>query len=357
MTPEEIDRWDPAQIGEVFRVCQARKEVCASTSERLKSPVLFETWGGTAGRAADEAARRKRADIDAHGKEVATVAGAASIAQSEVEAVKAQLDEARAFAAANGLVIDDATGAVALPVWEIGTQNVDRANDMATAQALVNTVMAAADDADRDLAMAIQAASGVVAPEAVQLDAAPLPQAEAPDHLPGREYTPDQVVTMGPSAKTSSVRVLPVQVPKGWNDPHMASDLARRYAKSVTIDPTAKGSVGGLSADQMPTNPITGEGVGVPAKGDSVNFDVTDKKQVRVVGAEPASVGSVEVDGVSYLAVTYDYQYEVSDVRTAGVDGLMLPVDNAPNWHSVSREEVHALAEKGVPLPDPGAVK
>lgn len=60
---------------------------------------------------------------------------------------------------------------------------------------------------------------------------------------------------------------------------------------------------------------------------------------------------------MTYLAVTYDYQYEVSDVRTAGVDGLMLPLDNAPNWHSVSRDEIHALAEKGVPLPDPGAVK
>ncbi|MXP20357.1 hypothetical protein GIY30_03175 [Gordonia sp. HNM0687] len=298
-----------------------------------------------------------RVDIDTHGNEVAAVAEAASIAQSEVQAVKARLEEVRAFAAANGLVIDDSTGTVDLPAWEIGTMNVDRANDVDVAQTMVNSVMAAADDADRDLAMAIQAASGIVAPESVQVDGAPLPQAEAADHLPGREYTPDQLVTMGPTAKTSSVRVLPVQVPKGWNDPHMTSDLARRFAKSVTIDPTAKGSVGGLSADQMPANPITGEGVGVPVKGDSVNFDVTDKKQVRVVGAEPASVGSVEVNGVTYLAVTYDYQYEVSDVRTAGVDGLMLPLDNAPNWHSVSRDEIHALVEKGVPLPDPGAVK
>ncbi|MDY6811292.1 MAG: hypothetical protein SW127_20130 [Actinomycetota bacterium] len=290
MTPEEIDRWDPAQIGEVFRVCQARKEVCSSTSEQLESPELFETWGGTAGRAADEAAGRMRVDIDTHGNEVAAVAEAASIAQSEVQAVTARLEEVRAFAAENGLIIDDSTGTVDLPAWEIGTMNVDRANDVDVAQTMVNSVMAAADDADRDLAMAIQAASGIVASESVQVDGAPLPQAEAPDHLPGREYTPDQLVTMGPTAKTSSVRVLPVQVPKGWNDPHMTSDLARRFAKSVTIDPTAKGSVGGLSADQMPANPITGEGVGVPAKGDSVNFDVTDKKQVRVVGAEPASL-------------------------------------------------------------------
>ncbi|MEE4024142.1 hypothetical protein V1Y59_13740 [Gordonia sp. PKS22-38] len=377
MTPEDIDRWNPAQIGEVFRVCQARQEACSTTSEQLRSPELFETWGGTAGKAADEAAGKKRADIDAHGNEVAAVAEAASVAQAEVEAVKRQLEEVRAFAAAKGLVIDDASGNVELPSWEISTMNVDRANDRDTAQVMLNRVMLAADDADRDLAMAIQVAVGQLPSRASSGVSLGLPPAETLDHLPGREFeTAPGVTTVGPTAKTSSTRVLPVQVPRGWSDPDMSSDLARMYAKEITLDPNAPGATGGASGNLLGRNRITDQGVGVPGIGEdrrvlpnkagrpetgggraggSLDLDATENQRVRVVGAQPSHVGSVEVDGISYLTVTYDYEFEVDKVRTYGVNGIQVPDSNSANWQSISGAEAAGLANRGVPLPDPGA--
>ncbi|MGC5257640.1 hypothetical protein ACPXCG_14920 [Gordonia sp. DT218] len=358
MTPEEIDRWDPAQIGEVFRVCKARKEVCATTGDHLKSPELFETWGGSAAKAADEAAGKKRADLDAHGTEVAAVAQAASVAQAEVEAVKRQLAAARDFAAASGLVIDDASGDVDLPAWEIGTMNVDRVADRDTAQAMVNKVMADADAADRALAHTIQAAIGAVPASAVNTQT--LPKPEEPDHLPGHEprHIPG-VPGMNPSPKMSSTRVLPVRVPKGWKDPSMNSDLAKRYALPVTITPTSQGARGGVSKNLLPQNPETGDGMGggaaVPfGKGKNFELGITQQKELRVVGAQPAQVGSVDIGGVSYLAVTYEYDYEVSGVTRVDANGVQLTTDNAPHWEPISRNDVTKLHSQGVRVPDPG---
>ncbi|MEE3851234.1 hypothetical protein VZC37_12870 [Gordonia sp. LSe1-13] len=291
---------------------------------------------------------------------MAAVAEAASVAQAEVEAVKRQLEEVRAFAAAKGLVIDDASGNVELPAWEISTMNVDRANDRDTAQVMLNRVMLAADDADRDLAMAIQAATGEIAPATLSGSNAVLPPPETPDHLPGREVpmTPG-VPVAGPSPKMSSTRILDVKVPKDWSDPDMTSDLARTYALPVTIDPSHQGARGGISRNLLPQNPETGDGmgggVGIPTKnGSHVELGVTQQKELRVVGAQPTSVGSVEVDGKSYLAITYGYDYEVSGVTRVDANGIQVTTDNAPNWQPISHGDVVKLHSKGVRVPDPG---
>lgn len=68
-----------------------------------------------------------------------------------------------------------------------------------------------------------------------------------------------------------------------------------------------------------------------------------------------AVIDSVEQNGVTYMTVEYDYQLEKSDVRVAGVDSVQLPFDNAPNWAPVDHDEAAWLAQRGVPVPDPGS--
>lgn len=361
MTPEEIDRWDPAQIGEVFRVCQARQQACTDTADKLKSPELFATWKGEAADAARESAGRQRVDLDSHGTEAQQVAKAAAHAQTEVEDVKKRLQVARS----GFYVIDDATGKVSYPPTFVQTLNVYEVEGLNTMQRTVNAIMADADDADRDLALAIQAATGEIPPDAANAATQPLPHPESRDHLPGEHYpTPGPILT-SPGGSTATTRVFKnIPVPKGWKDPEMRSDLAKLYGARVTIDPASKGAQGSYSADLLPKNPITNKGVGIPgipkesgkgesSKGGGIDIGLTQQKALRVVGAHPTAVRSVEIDGVSYLAVDYQYEYETDDLKIANVDSVRLP-DSGPDWRPISLEEVQHLGAKGVPLPDPG---
>lgn len=351
MTPDEIDKWKPEQIGEVFRLCNARQTACTAASDELKSPGLFSSWGGISAEAANKAAHRKRTDIDSHGNEVAQVGAAASKAQTEVEAVKKNLQAARELCAREMLRLDNSTGRVSLWPIEDGTANVDRQNDVRIAQSEVDKVMTDADRADYDLSLAIQAATGLIAPYTAGVGAS---APESADHLPGQPVVAPGQPAIGPRYPTGATRVLPIRVPKGWSDPTKSGGLAKKYAVPVTIDPTSRGATGSFSDNLLPTNPLTGGGVGVPAgKGESLDVGIAQQKQIRVVGAQPANVHSVEINGESFLAIDYEYKYEVDDLKIANVDEIKLP-DSGPDWQPATKDQVLELAKRGVPLPDPG---
>ncbi|ORM37155.1 hypothetical protein [Williamsia sp. 1135] len=158
----EIDRWNPAQLGDVFRICTEQNQHCVELSQELQSPSLFQSWGGESARAASNSADQLRRDLDSHGNQLVAVAAAVSTAQIDVENLKSSLARVRGEIAATGFEIDpsDKVFHPNPPPLSSVREHVAINGYQHNFQKLVEAIKRDAERIDRELAAVIDVADG-----------------------------------------------------------------------------------------------------------------------------------------------------------------------------------------------------
>jgi uncharacterized protein YukE len=166
LTPFDVKRWDVGAIHAVFETASGR----AGTLQRLGDNLqqvhnVLADWQGEAGEAFRVDVGRVRRDIEADGAESRRVAAAASRAETDVRACKAELDDIERAADANGWAIT--------PDWRIdvgdtgiGRDPIGFAAEQQAMQDALNACKVHAQNADHELATAIGAAVGEVSVDA-----------------------------------------------------------------------------------------------------------------------------------------------------------------------------------------------
>ncbi|KQS00752.1 hypothetical protein ASG12_07785 [Williamsia sp. Leaf354] len=239
------------------------------------------------------------------------------------------------------------------------------------AQAKIDDVSAKADAADREVAVAVERAmSGDTAP-LTSSNSVPAPQ---PGQLPGSPLQNSIPLMHEPGSSTTS-RLVRVDVPAGFTDKSLTSDLAKKYAKPVTFDPHAPGVIGkvvdtrqhgknyNLGAGKpdivIPFKPDTGDMnpriPRAPGSAGSLNVSINSLEKVRADSATPTAMRAVNVDGHNYLQIDYQYNYSAAAPNNViDVNGIKLSTTNHDTWAPLTAEQAQAIAGRGVPLPTPG---
>lgn len=159
LTVEDIDRWDPEAVREVFHAASERAQVTLATSQSLGALTVFETWGGDAAIAAEHQLALTRQDLDAHGNEAIVVANAARTAADEIDALQRELAALRLQATRLDMAIDPVTSQVVAGQGFSGSP-MELLLKQRQLQPLVDAILAKGDGIDDDLATAIEMADG-----------------------------------------------------------------------------------------------------------------------------------------------------------------------------------------------------
>jgi hypothetical protein len=164
-TFDEVLKFDPEQLTEIFRVCSSAQGACTDLGGTLKRLDTLHTWTGAASEAARTAVGKTRVDIDSHGNEVAQVGAAARDCYDEGVALKKEAVDCQSTADSSHLNIDSTTGKVTDPFppdtssWT--PDQVQAYNKKITdLQDRVTKVLADAARFDQDLAAVINGADG-----------------------------------------------------------------------------------------------------------------------------------------------------------------------------------------------------
>lgn len=145
---------------EVFHATRSRAEAAFEASNGMAELPAFGTWGGDAAEAARQAIGQTRRDLDAHGREVLTVARAASKAADDVEQVKSNLAQLRADADSLGMVIDPIGNTIEPGPGAAGADPMELALKQIQLQPRLDAILAEAASVDAELARTIAMATG-----------------------------------------------------------------------------------------------------------------------------------------------------------------------------------------------------
>lgn len=358
MIPALIKKWRVEDVEEFFRICGDQQQTCGALSQPLDNPSVFDSYGGYSARVAQQAGNAHRADIDEHGQEAKQVAHAASLAINEIEAAKRALQEAEDYIAAQhdpALSLDEQTGVVSIVKLLAPVVTVDDgAGRRDIAQKMVTNAMNLADRADRDLAQALRGATGQIPVSAVSAsdgDAIRYPDNKLPGYpLQGFDFGKPMMRSKQQPGVTT--RLLPVDVPTGWSDPNLTSDLAQQYAKTIHFDPKDPTTVGHWSDDVL-THVNSSDLGGADISNGKFDANFKQQWQVRVDSAQPTGMHEVTVNGKNYLAIDYRYNYSAQDQINTNVNGFNMPSN--PHWTPASQTLIDNLQSQGVPVPNPEA--
>lgn len=159
LSVSDIDRWSPESISAVSAAIAARAHAAEQASSRLKALSAFDSWQGTGAYAAQARTQVLADGIDQHGRAMATVSKAATIAANEVRQIKTQLARLRATLGQYGIVVDAANSRVVPPtnVSSLSPAHRKLVEDVTLiGQQSVDKIRHAADLADAHLATALQ---------------------------------------------------------------------------------------------------------------------------------------------------------------------------------------------------------
>jgi hypothetical protein len=186
LTPSDVTRWDLNAIHTVFETASGR----ANTLQRLgdsfqQAHNVLADWQGEAGDAFRADVGKIRRDIEADGAESKRVATEVSRAEADVNACKAELHDIQRAADANGWSITPDWRIDVGNTW-IGRDPIEFAAEQQLLQDQLNAVKVHAHNADHELATAVGAAVGEVAPDTMgpTPGGAPPPQGR-PNPAPG----------------------------------------------------------------------------------------------------------------------------------------------------------------------------
>ncbi len=161
LTVLDIERWNPGDVREVFHAATSRAQANFDAADGLATLPGFETWGGQAAAAAEEAIGQTRKDLDAHGNEALAVANAARSAADNIERIRSELATLKADAESLGMEIDPVTNTV-LPGPKVRNP-MEAELKQAQLQPRLDKIVAEANLVDMALANAINMASGKTA--------------------------------------------------------------------------------------------------------------------------------------------------------------------------------------------------
>jgi hypothetical protein len=159
LTVADIDRWNADAVREVFHAAVARGRATLEAARQLDSLAVFDSWQGATAQARRHTNVSIRLDLDAHGNESLVVARAAGKAADDIAHLQAALNTLRRDAAELEMTIDCATNTV-LPISNFGGPPMAALVAEMQLQHRLNTIVAEADVADRELAGAIDMADG-----------------------------------------------------------------------------------------------------------------------------------------------------------------------------------------------------
>ena len=159
----DVQNWQPEQIDEVSQAAAQRARTSGEAAETLRNLSVFGTWKGEAGEAAQQAINQSATTLSLSQKEAFLVAMGAGKAAGDVRKVKNDLQSLLDYAnAAPHVQIDLATNTVIPPdttgwpddeIEALRTKTEEVENRMVA-------VLAAAEEADADLARVLTAATG-----------------------------------------------------------------------------------------------------------------------------------------------------------------------------------------------------
>ena len=159
----DVARWDPEQIDEVSEAAAQRARNSGEAAESLRNLSVFKTWQGESGEAAQRALEQSAAKLTISQQEAMLVSLGAQKSAQDVRTVKNELQSLLDFAAAAPHVqIDLATNSVVPPDTTGWSQEDIDALVAKTAEVenKMTAVLAAAEEADADLARVLTAATG-----------------------------------------------------------------------------------------------------------------------------------------------------------------------------------------------------
>lgn len=163
ITLADVQNWQPEQIDEVSQAAAQRARTSGETAETLRNLSVFGTWKGEAGEAAQQAINQSATTLSLSQKEAFLVAMGAGKAAGDVRKVKNDLQSLLDYAnAAPHVQIDLATNTVTPPDttgWPDEKIEALRAKTEEVENRMV-AVLAAAEEADADLARVLTAATG-----------------------------------------------------------------------------------------------------------------------------------------------------------------------------------------------------
>lgn len=160
LTLADLDRWDPNAIHSVFEAAIDRANGAKSAATGVGDVMASTPWTGQARDAAEAAAGKVRADLDAHAADCEAVGRAAQTAEGQVREIKADWTKIQRMADRWGITINPDLGEISyLPPADPEVRaEMERRVDILEAE--INDLMVRANDADENLAAAIGLAAG-----------------------------------------------------------------------------------------------------------------------------------------------------------------------------------------------------
>lgn len=169
MSLAELDRWDPNAIATVMSAVVDHSDATRQSSHGLGQIMNSVPWEGAAYDAAAAAASGIQKDLDLHAEQLDAVANAAKLAEAEVRGIKSDWQKICRMADRWGIEIDIDTNSIVppspAPTDPDDIAELERRMDILHDEIVALLVRAA--NADRDLAAAINGATGALSPAAV----------------------------------------------------------------------------------------------------------------------------------------------------------------------------------------------
>lgn len=160
MSLAELDKWDPDAIHAVFSAVSDHSESTRLTSDGLGQVINAVPWEGKAHDAAQAANTDIRRDLNLHADELDAVANAAKAAETEIRSIKSDWQHLQQEAAAAGMTIDPVAGTVTYVKSSDPEEAAIQEHNYQVICEEVHRLLQRADQADADLAAAINGADG-----------------------------------------------------------------------------------------------------------------------------------------------------------------------------------------------------
>ncbi|HEX4393727.1 MAG TPA: NlpC/P60 family protein [Mycobacterium sp.] len=233
LTPDDVRRWDPAAVLQVFQVANGRADTMQRFGDDLGQVGQgLADWEGEAGTAFHTSLDRARTDIEADGRESAQVASAVCDAWEDVQITKGMMSEVDETASGLGFTItNDWKVDIAIAGLLMGSTEAQLEQQIL--QSELDTVKTKAHTTDHELATAMRAAVGDAK---LDQNGREIPQAPAPGDA---TTTPaDQL----PLSTKGGHQPFPTEATKDNGSP----DISHHLTDNLNPSPL----LAGLSADE-----------------------------------------------------------------------------------------------------------
>lgn len=248
ITVADIHRWDGGDVRDVAGAARSRGQAAVEAADGIADLSAFESWGGEASEAAEDANGDIRSQLRLHGEEAVAVADAADEAADAIDKVKSDLAQLESEAADAGLDVDPASNqivagpAIQGSILDLLAVEAKREE----LQARLDAILAEAALADQELAQAIKMATGAEAvpepppdsrPEIQEALSKPLPDDAREFHDLWERLTPEEKAWLYQQDHSIGNRDgMPAAERDHFNRLTLADELARNQAAAAQAD-------------------------------------------------------------------------------------------------------------------------